>query len=64
MEREKENGLEKGLVLVYTKDSRRDRAMALLRLCPKERVCEIERIKNGEILYPVFPRRKFFPLAA
>src|SRR6266404_3188973 len=50
MEKEKEK--ERENEVVYVKDERRDRALALLKWCPKERVCEVEKVKKGIVLYP------------
>jgi len=50
--------------LVYKRDARKDRVRALLRLCPAERVCEIEKVRRGDVVYPGFTRKKSLPLAA
>jgi len=61
-EKERKRTMEKELE--YKRDPRRDRIRALLKLCPKERVCKIEKVKMGEVVYPRFPRKKSFPRAA
>lgn len=51
--------------LVYKRDEKRDRVRALLKLCPAERVCEIEKVKKGVVVYPRFSQfAKSFPRAA
>lgn len=60
MEKEKEKEKE----LVYIRDPCRDRVKTLLRLCPVDRICEIEKIERGKVGYPVFIKNKFFLRAA